>query len=207
MPGPNLSAEEQQRCLDQIGSLAPKPRYLVASGSLPPGVPEDFYARVAEHAKLLGARLIIDTSGAALRNIGFGNVYLLKPNLRELGELTGRTVEERTQQEAAACELVLQHRTEIAVVSLSSAGAIVADREGCWRFDAVSVPVASTVGAGDSMVAEIVLSLAMGKSVSEAVRRGMAAGAAALMQPGTELCRIDDTESLFAQIPLPTRCD
>jgi 6-phosphofructokinase 2 len=113
MPGPILSAEEQQRCLDQIASLAPKPRYLIASGSLPPGVPGDFYARVAEHAKPLGARLVIDASGAALRNIGFGNVYLLKPNLRELGELTGRAVVEPSQQEAAARQLVLQHQTEI----------------------------------------------------------------------------------------------
>ena len=207
MPGPPLSADEQERCLDQLASLTPKPYYIVVSGSLPPGVPNDFYVRVAERTRLLGARLILDTSGEALRKIRVGDVYLLKPNLRELSELIGREIISPRQQEEAARELIAQRCTEIVVVSLGAAGAILADQQGCWRFVSASVPVASTVGAGDSMVAGIVLSLARGKTVHEAVRYGMAAGAAALMLPGTELCRRDDTERLFATIAPPVWCD
>jgi 6-phosphofructokinase 2 len=207
MPGPTLSACEQGRCLDLLASLAPAPHYIVASGSLPLGVPNNFYAHVAERAKLLGARLILDTSGEALRKSGAGDVYLLKPNLSELSELVGREIGSAPQQEDAARELIAQRRAEIVVVSLGAAGAILADQQGCWRFTSASVPLASTVGAGDSMVAGIVLSLARGKPIQEAVRYGMAAGAAALMLPGTELCRRDDTERLFTQITAPVRCN
>ena len=206
MPGPTLSADEQERCLDQLASLAPRPHYLVASGSLPPGVPSDFYKHVAERTRRVGGRLILDTSGAALRKVGTGDVYMLKPNLRELGDLIGREITGPRQQEEAAREIITQRRAEIVVVSLGAAGAILADQEGCWRLAAPSVPVASTVGAGDSMVAGIVLSLAQGKPLHEAVRYGMAAGAAALMLPGTELCRRGDTEKLFGSVPPPIRC-
>lgn len=207
MPGPTLSADEQERCLDQLASLTPKPHYIVVSGSLPPGVPNDFHVSVAERTRLLGARLILDTSGEALRKIGAGDAYLLKPNLRELSELIGREIISPRHQEEAARELIAQRRAEFVVVSLGAAGAILADQEGCWRFAAASVPVASTVGAGDSMVAGVVLSLAQGKPIGEAVRFGMAAGAAALMLPGTELCRREDTERLFATIAPPVRCN
>lgn len=207
MPGPALSTAEQEHCLDAVAALVPRPSYLVASGSLPPGVPKDFYERVTAQAASLGARLMLDSSGAALRELGAGRIYLLKPNRQELGELVGREIAGERQEEEAARELVARGRAELVVVSLGARGAVLADREGCWRFAAVSVPAASTVGAGDSMVAGIVLSSARGGSMHDAVRYGMAAGAAALMRPGTELCRVDDTERLFAQIPLPRRCD
>jgi 6-phosphofructokinase 2 len=89
------------------------------------------------------------------------------------------------------------------VLSLGAAGALLATAEGFQRFGPIEVPVRSTVGAGDSMVAGIVLSLANGRSVAESVCFGMAAGAAASMRPGTELCSREDTERLFAQICRP----
>ena len=206
MPGPRLSAAEQERCLDEIAANLLKPGYFVMSGSLPPGVPNDFYRRVAERARLLGFKVIFDSSGGALREIGMRNFYLLKPNRRELGELVGRDIVGERHEEEAARDLIRRGRAEFVVVSLGAAGAILADRDGCWRFASVPVPVASNAGAGDSMVAGIVLSLARGALMRDAVRYGMAAGAAALMRPGTELCRRDDTERLAAQIPSPTPC-
>jgi 6-phosphofructokinase 2 len=203
MAGPTLTEIEQERCLDQISLLEPKPAYIVGSGSLPPGVPLDFYARLAERAKGLGARLIVDTSGEALRQAGRGGIYLLKPSLRELQELVGREINDERQQEIAAHELIKEARSEIVVLSLGAAGALLATAEGFQRFAPIEVPVKSTVGAGDSMVAGIVLSLAQGRSIEEAVCFGMAAGAAAAMRPGTELCTRQDTERLFAQIYRP----
>ncbi len=207
MPGPSMSAIEQEGCLDRLTSLEPKPRYVVGSGSLPPGVSIDFYARLAERVRTLGAQLIVDTSGEALRQAGCDRIYLLKPSLRELQLLLAREIKDEAQQESAARELVKSGRCEVAVLSLGAAGALVATVEGCWRFAAPTVRVRSTVGAGDSMVAGIVLSLVRGLSILEAVRFGVAAGGAALMRPGTELCDRKDTERLLAQTCEPIACD
>ncbi|MBZ5757615.1 1-phosphofructokinase family hexose kinase [Pseudomonas sp. S5(2021)] len=108
LPGPALSPGEQQHCLDALA--AQKPRFIVASGSLPPGVPFDFYARIARLAGELGAKFILDTSGEGLRQAGREGVYLIKPNLRELGELVGRELPRARDQERAAQQLLDERR-------------------------------------------------------------------------------------------------
>lgn len=198
LPGPELSGRDQERCLNELSLLAPKAAYIVASGSLPLGVPEDFYARVGEFARRLGKRLILDTSGAALKQAG-GEIYLLKPSLSELASLTGREIRTQRDQERAARELVEDRRGEIIVVSLGVEGALLVTAEQTERFAAIPVQARSTVGAGDSMLAGVVLGLSRGLPLREATRFGMAAGAAALLGSGTELCRREDVERLFAQ--------
>src|SRR5205823_20274 len=94
MPGPTLSEKEWQRALEVISTIKPKPDYIVASGSLPPGVPKDFYARVVKLARKSGSRIVIDTSGEPLRAAISEGVYMIKPSLRELGELAGRAIED-----------------------------------------------------------------------------------------------------------------
>lgn len=205
MPGPTVGVDERKRCLDEAMELLPHGGYLVASGSLPPGIPSDFYGHVGERVKGNGGRFVLDSSGPALRDIGRANVFLLKANRTELGELLGRQIAGEYAEEAAVREAVALGYAEIVVLSLGAGGAIAADRDGCWRFAAATVPVASTVGAGDSMVAGILRRLSLRAPLQEAVRYGMAAGAAALMRPGTELCRAEDTDRLFVQIRQPTR--
>jgi 6-phosphofructokinase 2 len=199
LPGPEISSADQERCLDQLSRAAAQADYIVASGSLPIGVPEDFYARVAALAKRQAKRLVLDTSGAALKQAGHG-IYLLKPSLRELEDLTGRRIRSEREEEQAAREVVAQGRSEVVVVSLGPRGALVASAEGSERFPAIPVRAISTVGAGDSMLAGIVLDLYRGLPLREAVRFGMAAGAAALLGSGTQLCRLDDVERLYAQM-------
>ena len=116
--------------------------------------------------------------------------------MRGLTELAGEEIKDESQQEAVAREMVESRRSEVVVVSLGAAGALLVSKEG----RAPTVPAKSKIGAGDSMVAGIVWSLAKGESVREAVRFGVAAGAAAVMTPGTELCRREDTERLYQQI-------
>ena len=202
MPGPTLSDREWQQCLQQLSACDPKPDYIVASGSLPPGVPDDFYARVAHVATDLGAKAIVDTSGKALRLAAGAGVYIIKPNLRELTELMGKEITNESTLEAIAMEIVNSGQSEMVVVSLGAAGVLMASREGCEQLRSPTVPIVSKVGAGDSMVAGIVLSLARGKPLQEAIRFGVAAGAAAVMTPGTELCRREDTERLYQQMTL-----
>lgn len=197
MPGPTLQDAEWQQCLDELAILEPKTGYIVASGSLPSGVPEDFYARVASSGREMDTRIIVDTSGKPLRLAAREGVYLLKPNLRELRQLAGRELDDEAQQEAAAREIVETGQSEVVVVSRGAGGALLVSSTGQKLLRSPTVPIRSRVGAGDSMVAGIVLALARGASLSDAVRFGVAAGAAAVMTPGTELCRREDVERLY----------
>jgi 6-phosphofructokinase 2 len=163
-------------------------------------VPDNFYSRVAEVAADLGARCIIDTSGDALRQAVASSVFLLKPNVRELQQLTGRDLVSEAEQKDAARTLISNDRVEVVVLSLGAGGALMITAEDCEHVRTPTVPIKSKVGAGDSMVGGIVLALARGLDVSDAVRFGVAAGAAAVMTPGTELCRREDTKRLFEQM-------
>lgn len=200
MPGPNLSEEECARCMEELSRADPPPRYVVASGGLPPGVPSDFYACVADFLKEKEARLILDTSGEPLTAAVRGGVFLIKPNLRELQALADGPVEENSDRVDVARKIVRDGRSERVVISLGGGGAIAVWGESCEQFPAPTVPVRSKVGAGDSMVAGIVLALARDASFPDAVRFGLAAGAAAVMTPGSELCRREDAERLYERI-------
>jgi len=200
MPGPEVQEKEWGKLLDTLYARKPTPAYIVASGSLSSGMPTDFFARLAKCARELGARMILDTWGEAFSLAVQEGVYLIKPNLRELGDLAGAKVEEEGEQEALARRIIEQGQSEVVVISLGAAGALLVDKDGHERLRAPTVPIKSKVGAGDSMVAGISLKLAQGDSVVEAVRFGVAAGAAAVMTPGTELCRREDAETLYEKI-------
>lgn len=197
MPGPVLKNREWKQCLESLFSIDPEPLYIAASGSLPPGTPDNFFATIAKKSRKSGIRLIVDTSGKALKIAAQAGAYLLKPNMRELEELSGRRISSETQQEHAAQKIVNECKCSVVVISLGAAGALLVTREGSKRMRAPSVPIQSKVGAGDSMVAGITLGLARGYELEDAVRFGISAGAAAVMTPGTELCKRKDVERLY----------
>lgn len=198
LPGPKLSEEEWRRCLAAAESELPTSSFIVAGGSLPPGVPPDFFAQLARVVRAAGARLILDTSGEALRRALEVGVYLIKPNLREFAALFPDEDLLDVGLQSAAQGLVEAGATEAVVVSLGASGALLASAGNSVRFAAPSVPIASRVGAGDSMVAGIVYGLVRGDSFAEAVRFGVAAGSAAVTTPGTDLCRAEDVSRLLA---------
>jgi len=205
MPGPDVSQEEWQACLNQLVQLDSPPDYLVASGSLSPGIPDDFYARLARALKGNGkTRVLVDTSGEALSSAAKEGVYLIKSNLREFSELMWCEFKHESEQYEAASRLIQQGACEILVVSLGAQGALLVTKEGHWRFRSPIVPIQSRVGAGDSMMAGIVLSLSQDRSIEDATLFGIAAGAAACMTPGSELCRREDTERLFQEMKQET---
>ncbi len=199
LPGPPLAAHDQERCFDALAAHAAGAMFIVASGSLPPGVPDDFYARIGRLARSCGARFVLDSSGHALIGAGSG-IFLIKVSVRELGQLRGATIADEAAQEEAARAIIAEGRCEALVVSLGAEGALLATKEGCRRFPAAQVAALSSIGAGDSMLAGILVSLVRGRPLAEAVRFGMAAGAAALLRPGTELCRLEDTERLYREL-------
>jgi 6-phosphofructokinase 2 len=202
MEGPALEEDEWRFCLDMVSKADPKPDYIVGSGVLPPGAPLDFYARLAHIGRKLNARVIVDTSGDPLRAALEGRVFMIKPNIRELNILAGRELKDETEQEAVVMDIIGHARSEVVVVSLGAAGVLLGTADGCTRLRAPVVPIQSKVGAGDSMVGAITLRLALGKSIRDSVRYGVAAGAAAVMTPGTQLCNFKDTEHLFTRMKL-----
>ncbi len=204
LPGPQLTLREQAHCLEQLRMAAKSAEFVVASGSLPPGVPADFYQRVADICRQLGARLILDTSGGGLQHVSSG-VFLLKASVRELRECVGRPLATEADQFAAAHELVNSARAQVVLVSLGSQGALLATQHASQRFSAIPMPGGSGVGAGDAMVAAITVGLSRGWPLVKAVRLGIAAGAAMLMTPGTAACDRADVEKLFARSAEP--CD
>ncbi|MDQ2851858.1 MAG: 1-phosphofructokinase family hexose kinase [Actinomycetota bacterium] len=197
LPGPELTAAEQENCLSIFAEVARGAEYVVASGSLPPGVSPDFYQRVAGIVRGLGARLILDTSGEALRQMR-SDVYLLKPSIRELRNCVGRELLSADDQLAAARELISAGVSEVVVLSLGEQGALAVTAQGHERLHSIDVPAGSGVGAGDSMLAAITVGLSRGWVLGDAVRLGIAAGAAMLLTPGTQPCLRRDVERLYA---------
>jgi len=197
LPGPRLTFAERARCVDELRALADSAQFVVVSGSLPPGVPVDFYRQVANACNDLGARLIMDTSGTGLEHVPSG-VFLLKPSVRELRECVGRELATESDETAAAQELVQRGRAQVVVVSLGDRGALLVTPSGAQRIPAIKMRSGSGVGAGDAMVAAITVGLSRGWPLSKSVRFGVAAGAAMLMTPGTAVCRRGDVERLFA---------
>lgn len=199
MPGPILLENEWQECLHKI-ELIKDAEYIVASGSLPRGVPEDFFARIAAIAKDNHAKLILDTSGAPLKYALEEGVYLWKPNLGELSYLSD--CDELIEETAlvAAKKMIAKCMAEVIVISLGAAGAMLITKDISERYKTPVVPRKSTVGAGDSMVAGIVLSLSKGATLPQAVKYGIACGTAATMNLGTELCKQEDVEKLYKSL-------
>jgi 6-phosphofructokinase 2 len=193
--GPDVSLEELEPALRFVEKC--NADYVVASGSLPKGVPAGTYARLADAVNKRGARFILDTSGDALgETLSKSNVYLVKPSLGELEKLAGRRLDANGVKEAAG-ELVANGAAENVAVTLGNAGALLVNREATIQLPPVHIKVRSAVGAGDSFTAAMTWWLSRGNSVADAFRFGLAAGSAAVITEGTELCRKADVESIY----------
>ena len=202
LQGPQVSEDEWGECLRTVGSLDPFPKYLVASGGLAPGIPQDFYVRVAQIAKARQARFIVDTSGSALNAVLDEGVYLIKPNRRELSELTGEPLDSEKSLIDACRQIVEQRKASVVALTLGEEGALLVTADRGWRAPALAVKTASAVGAGDSFLGGMIFSLASAHSLEEAFRHGVACGSAALLTPGTELCRPEDVRRLLGDVTL-----
>ncbi len=199
LPGPQVSAAEYEACFDHVAQHLPK-HMLVISGGLAPGIPNDFYARLSALAKQHGVRVVLDTNGPALTEALKVGVYVFKPSLHELRDLTGQDLPDLDSQVAAAQQLIHSGQAEIVAVSLGAEGALVVSATEQWRARSINVEVKTTIGAGDSFVAGMVWSLARGDSLVKAFQYGMASGAAALLAPGTSLSQAADVHYLLPQL-------
>ena len=204
LPGPTLQPAEWQACLDALATHTPPPRWLIASGSLPPGTPDDFYAQLARAASGRGVRVAVDTSGPPLAAALQAGVALVKPSLRELRDVMQKPLEHAADWCTAAQSLVHSGAADIVALSVGEQGAVLATHEGVWQAPALNVPATTgTTGAGDCFLATLVWALDRGDAPAEALRWGVAAGAAALLHPGTTLAQADDVRRLVRSVPAP----
>jgi 6-phosphofructokinase 2 len=178
----------------------PKPEFIVASGSLPPGVPDDFYAQLAKIARRWDVPMALDTSGGALKAAMVPGVDLIKPNLAELRELTGRPLLDEASWLGACRELVAGGRTRAVALTLGHRGALLVTADAAWRAPPLPIEPVSTVGAGDGFLGAMVWALASGQPLEQAFRYAMASAAATLLAPGTGLGNARDVYSLVDRV-------
>ena len=198
-PGPQVSEAEWQAALNALGQV--ECDYFVASGSLPPGVPDDFYARLARLLVPRGVQVVLDSSGAALREgLAGGGVLLAKPSQGELQQLVGKELIGRDAVAQAANDLVKSGQAKYIAVTLGHEGAVLATGDDSLFLPALPIEAKSAVGAGDSFLAAMVYALSGGWAVEDAFRFGLAGGSAAVLSPGTDLAHPADIERLYATI-------
>ncbi|MBU6268669.1 MAG: 1-phosphofructokinase family hexose kinase [Sphingomonadales bacterium] len=196
--GPLLAESEWQAAL--AATVATGSPWVVASGSLPRGVPEDFYARLGA---ALGQtrKLVLDTSGPALTAaLAAGGLFLVKPSQGEFEAFVGKKLHGWREIGAAALELVRAGKAAHIAVTLGHNGAVLAHDGGVERLDALDVEVRSATGAGDSFVAGMVHGFLRGADAAGAFRWGMAAGTAAVLSPGTDLCHPPDVRAMWERL-------
>jgi 6-phosphofructokinase 2 len=197
--GPTLTEAEFQACLAAIEEEPGE--WLIASGSLPHGVPEDTYAWVARIAALKGRRFVLDTSGPALAlALEQGGCELVKPSLSEMEHLVGQPLRTRADQDRHAMALVRRGAARMVAVTLGAEGALLATADGVIRMPAMDVPMRSSVGAGDGFLAATTLALARGATPKDALAWGTAAGAAAIACAGTARLQRSDVEVRYRDL-------
>ena len=197
LPGPSITDHESM--VAHIEALAAEADVVVLSGGLPPGVPADVYRTLCDD--LEHVITVVDAKGDALARTVEGSADVVKPSRRELASLVSWIPADLAEVELAAHQVLDRGHVGALAVSLGGDGALLVERGGATtRYLAPEVAVVSTVGAGDSMVAGIVAGLAKGEPLVDATRLGVAAGSAATMTPGTDLCHRADVEALLPQV-------
>ncbi len=202
VPGPSLTEPEWRACLSCFTALEARARFIVCSGSLPPGVPDDFYRYVVDAARGAGRRMVVDSSGAALKAVLEAGVYLVKLSASELSELFGMPFDIRADQIKACRALIEKRYAEVVALTLGEQGAILITSDQVLRARALPIEPRSVVGAGDSFLGAMIWALNGEHTLDDAFRYGIAAGSAALLVAGTELCQPDDIARLVKHVQL-----
>ncbi|MEY2781501.1 MAG: hypothetical protein RL307_1205 [Pseudomonadota bacterium] len=203
LPGPSVQTSEWLACRDWVCSHLPN-RVLVLSGGAAPGIPDDAYAQLIRAARAKGIPVVLDSHGPLLRQALAEGVLLYKPNEKELAELCGQRLSNDHEIVQAARSLVLAGQAQWVAVSLAERGAIWVGAESAWQSPSVKVSPRTTIGAGDSFVAGAVWAWLQAGAPADCLRSAMAAGSAALLNPGTALCEAHDVRTLLPQVSVQT---
>lgn len=198
--GPPLPAAALEAVEDHLARMQPAPVVVVLSGSLPAGSDEGLHARLARCARSRGSTVAVDASGPALARVLDAGVFLAKPSLQELRELTGAPLATRQQQVAACRALIAEGRASTVALTLGADGALLVTHDAALHAAAVQVRPVSTVGAGDSFLAGLLHEMVRGRGLHEALRTAAAAAAATVSRAGTSLCDAAEVERLRGSV-------
>ena len=199
-PGLTVSEEILQEVLQELTDRLTKEDLVVLSGSLPKGAPKDTYRTWVHACKKTGAKVFLDVDGALLQAGIQASPYLIKPNHHELGALLSRELKSPEEIAQAARELMENYGIEKVVVSMGGDGALYVTGEETIRAEGLKVPVGSTVGAGDSVVAALAAAEEAGMTLHETVRLSTATGAANVMCSGTQAAEYETIEKLMPEV-------
>lgn len=199
-PGITVSGEILEGLLQELLLEVNEGDIVVLSGSLPKGSPKDTYAAWVRALKKAGAKVILDADGELLAEGLKASPYLIKPNNHELSALMGEKLETPTELEKAARDLMEKYSIAKIVISMGGAGALYITEEETLYAEGLKVPVKSTVGAGDSVVAALAVAEESGKSLEDTVRLSTAAGAANVMCSGTQAAEYDTIKNLIPKV-------
>lgn len=196
--GDEVSLDKQKELLSLIGKLSENSSIAVISGSLPKGVDPFFYYEAVSSVKS-GVKVVVDAEKDNLKAALKHELYLIKPNLNELEEIAGESLNSKSEILSAA-GILLDKGVKNIIVSLGAEGAIFTDGSNSYFCKSASVAVNSTVGAGDSMVASACVQIEKGADSKEILRCAVAAGTASIITPGTNLFYKDKYEEIYKRL-------
>lgn len=202
-PGLAPAPEDVAGLFERVAEMTEAGRWFVLSGSVPPGLPDDVYARLIEAIHDKGGRVVLDTSGPPLAAALASRPDVIKPNAEELGQLMGRPLDTSYSARAAALGL-LKHGIRLAVVSMGGNGAVFVDRDHAFLALPPKVEVISTVGAGDAMVGGIVYGLIHDLPLEEVARLASGSGAYAVTRIGSGIEAPVEFRALTRRVEIET---
>jgi 1-phosphofructokinase len=206
-PGPELTADQQEQLLTLLVKQSNGASWVVLAGSLPPGIPSDFYttvaARIRDEFGAEAPKIAVDSSGAPLAASLGGRPDLLKPNSDELAELaalvglrdagTPAELEASPERAAAAARSLVDAGVGAVLATLGAKGAVLVTADGAWLATHAPIRAVSTVGAGDSSLAGYLLADLSGADAEGRLRQAVAHGAAAASLPGSTVPAVNQT--------------
>jgi 1-phosphofructokinase family hexose kinase len=210
-PGPRTDPQYLEDLKVRIRKRLRPGDWLVLAGSIPPPLTADIYWEMIHEAAQAQVHTVLDADGAALAAGAAAHPQILKGNRRELERLLGRHLDDEESTVEAARQ-VRDSGIEQVYVTRGREGAVAAIDDGFYRGIAPRVRAVSAVGSGDAFLGGVVLTLSGGGSIEDALRLGIAAGTAAVLTPGTELCRRREVDILLPRVkvqrisaPVPSR--
>jgi len=198
-PGPETDEKFVEQLLGKLRKRLKANDWLVIAGSIPPPLAPKVYAEMIGLAREKWVHAVLDADGPALAAGIAAKPEMVKGNRRELERLLSRHLDDE-ESTLKAARVLREMTIRTAVVTRGREGAIAECDEGSWRSLAPRVRAVSAVGSGDAFLAGVVLSLSHGGTMEEALRLGVAAGTAAVLTPGTELCHRREVDVLQPRV-------
>jgi tagatose 6-phosphate kinase len=197
-PGPEISADESASLVSLFRQWLDSCKWVIFSGSLPPGVPDGLYAKLISLAQAAGKRTLLDCSGSALRPAAQARPFMLKINQAEATSLIEAPVS-NVEQAVRAAEVLQSKFSALVMITLGAAGAVLASDDHRYLFVPPAIQARNTVGSGDATLSGVAAGLIEGLPIEELGKLAMAAGAANALHGGGH-CSLTEIAELRSRV-------